>query len=124
MTHVDLDGLPGAELLSKGVADLEAGDATTPEALLVAMAPTKLSGLGVALPELAWHVDDPELTLYHLLVETHDDPYNEYNALRARFFKLEYTLEARVNRLARQLPSGRDGLVVRTQVEPGHIHSS
>ena len=121
MTYVELDGLPGAELLSKGVADLEAGISTSPEALLVAMAPTKLSGLGVGLPELAWQIDEPELTLYRLLSQTHLEPYREYNALKERFFKLEYTLEARVLRLARPRPSGRRGLVVRTQASPEHI---
>lgn len=95
----DLTGLPGAELLSQGLEDLASGKTQTPEALLVAMAPTKLSGLGVELPDIAWDVQEPELTLYALLQTTHASPYQEYNALRRRFFKLERALEARVHRV-------------------------
>ncbi len=104
-----------SQLLLKGLADLEAGHTATPEALLVAMAPTKLAGLGVALPESVWEVVEPELTLYRVLQQTHEDPYNAYNALRERFFKLEYTLEARVHRRARKDGVDPGEVVLRTQ---------
>ncbi|MCA9645916.1 MAG: hypothetical protein KC492_34735 [Myxococcales bacterium] len=93
MSASDYEGLPGAELLLKGLDDLRAGRGDTCEALLIATAAGKLKGLGVDVPTLAWQITEPELTMYALLKTSHPDPYAEYNALRRRFAKLERALE-------------------------------
>ena len=95
MSAHEYEGLPGGELLLKGLDDLRAGLVDTCEALLIATAAGKLEGLGVDVPPLAWQITEPELTMYALLKTTHPDPYAEYNALRRRFAKLEHALELR-----------------------------
>ena len=92
------EGLPGEELISKGIDDLAAGENGTVEALLVAMARPKLRSLEVDVPRCADEVEDAELKLYALLGLTHEDAYNEYNALRRRLSRFEYALQARLGR--------------------------
>jgi hypothetical protein len=93
-----LDGLPGAEMVGKGLEDLAQGDTASKEALLVAMARTKLRGLGLSVPRAADQVRDAEIALYELLCGAHDDPYREYKAWRNRLGRFERALEARRGR--------------------------
>jgi hypothetical protein len=80
---MNLTELPGAEWVLPGLEDLQQGQSQTIGALLVAIAATRLSmaGLDVAKANLA---SEPELTLYALLQNDHDDAYQFYNALLQR----------------------------------------
>jgi hypothetical protein len=80
MTHIPED-LPGHDLVSTGLADLEAGRETT-SALLVAMAAPRLRGLGLDVPEGGGV--RPSHRLYDLLAETGDGAHSRYSALVRR----------------------------------------
>ncbi len=72
------DRLPGAHLVTQGVADLARG-AETVESLLVSMAAPRLRTLG---HPIAQPIADPELRLYRLLSERHGDgAHSRYNSL-------------------------------------------
>ncbi len=92
----DLTGLPGAAEVERGVRDLNAGHAT-PQALLVASAVTRLRELGLPIADIVLPAT-PELRLYALLGEEHDDPYTRYNALRRQLDSFITALEARRSR--------------------------
>ena len=76
-----IDGLPGADLVLKGVADLGEGTRSA-EALLVMIAAPALQRLGLALPAMPDLEQDAELALYrHLQKQDDGDAYSAYNAL-------------------------------------------
>jgi len=80
---VDLDGLPGADRVRKGLEDRAAGRRTV-EALLVSVATGRLRDLGLepAVWEHRLPADGAELALYAAICESGcDDPYSRYNAL-------------------------------------------
>ena len=74
---MDLSGLPGADLVVAGLADL-AGRRETMPALLVSIGAPRLGLLGLAVPE---PFDAPESRLYRLLAaEDSDAAHGRYNA--------------------------------------------
>ena len=77
---MNLNELPGAELILPGLDDLRKGEMNTVGALLVAIAATRLTqaGLDVLKDDLP---PEPELTLYARLQHDRDDAYLYYNAL-------------------------------------------
>jgi hypothetical protein len=76
-----MDGLPGAELVEKGLRDLARGEESA-EAMLLSMASVRLQGAGIELPTVVRH---PEQRLYLLLVGLHGaGAHSQYNALRRR----------------------------------------
>ena len=77
---MELQELPGAELILPGLEDLHNGNSETVGALLVAIASTRLieAGLSFSTSHL---VPEPELTLYDRLQNERDDAYPYYNAL-------------------------------------------
>ena len=79
---LDLNDLPGADLVRRGMADHEA-DTASPEAYLVCVAPERLRALGLDLAvTIRPLAPEPELALYRALGESGcDDPYYRYNAL-------------------------------------------
>lgn len=85
---MNLDELPGAELILPGVEDLRRGQTDTVGALLIAIlrrrgfanAFTRLTNAGLVIPK-ANLTPDPELTLYAQLENERDDAYPYYNAL-------------------------------------------
>lgn len=77
---MDLDELPGSELILPGIADLRNGQTRTIGALLIEIASPRLSWAGLVIPEHK-PVEEPELTLYSLLEEERNDAYAYYNAL-------------------------------------------
>lgn len=90
----DLTGLPGAEIVNKGINDLATGTLST-EALLVSMAMPKLKFLGVNIDGDA--LEDPEMTLFRRLnAQDPDNGYRDYNALRRRLDRFCRALEHRV----------------------------
>ena len=83
---VDVDHLPGADLIRAGVGDLAAGIESVP-ALLVAVGAPRLRQLGYAVPDSG---PTPEHRLYTLLAQ--DDPdsaHGRYNALVRRLVSYE-----------------------------------
>ncbi|MBI3300270.1 MAG: hypothetical protein HYZ75_19055 [Elusimicrobia bacterium] len=79
-------GLPGADLVAQGAADL-AGRRETAEALLVSIGAPKLRSLGLTLAEPFL---DPEKRLYALLSrEGSDAAHSRYNALLRRLVGYE-----------------------------------
>src|SRR3990172_195643 len=59
-----MDGVPGGDLVARGIADLEEGLETVP-ALLVSIGRARLLGLGISVPPQI--TDHPEHRLYRLL---------------------------------------------------------
>ncbi|WP_019498623.1 hypothetical protein [Pseudanabaena sp. PCC 6802] len=80
---MSLNELPGAELILPGLEDLYNGETSTVEALLVAIAATRLTEAGLDVPKDRLTLE-PELTLYALLQNERDDAYLYYNALLNR----------------------------------------
>lgn len=76
-----LTGLPGSDLVLRGLEDLGCGRAT-PEAALVEVAPTRLRALGVPVPARVTARGDAELRLHARLGARHPDrdPYVLYCA--------------------------------------------
>ena len=95
---IDLEGLPGEELITKGLRDLCEGVLSSPEALLVAIVRTKLTELGVEVPASAFEVEDAELRLYATFPGTTQEAYREYKSLTHRLGKFERALQGRVLR--------------------------
>lgn len=90
MNLADYRALPGADLVARGTADLEAGRETA-EAFLVAIGEPKLRSLGVDLPPI--HIAEPEHRLYGLLAALHGDAaHGRYNALVRRLVRFERSL--------------------------------
>jgi hypothetical protein len=82
----DPDGLPGAELIAAGLADLERGVESV-EALLVSIGAPRLLRLGL---DVQSPLSSPEKRLYELLRREHPDAaHSRYNALVARLVSFE-----------------------------------
>jgi len=79
---MNLNGLPGADLIERGLADLADPSQERPSeaALLVAIGGPSLRLLGFELPPHS--IADPEHRLYELLAaEDSDSAHSRYNAL-------------------------------------------
>ncbi|GMV39549.1 MAG: hypothetical protein AMXMBFR64_12650 [Myxococcales bacterium] len=93
----DWTGLPGADLVTEGLRDLEAGRESV-VALLVAVATTRLRGLGVPVP--AHGYTEAELLLYRALCrEVGDAAYGRYNSLLGRLISFVHALDREEGRL-------------------------
>ena len=77
---MNINELPGAELILPGLDDLHIGKTNTVGSLLVAIAATRLTAAGLDVP-LEHLAPEPELTLYAHLQDEQDDAYPYYNAL-------------------------------------------
>ncbi len=86
-----LTGLPGEELVRKGLADLGSGQVTE-EACLVSMASPRLRDCGLLAADTSL-VDEAEMTLYRLLGQHEEDPYSTYNSLVRRLVSFEHALD-------------------------------
>jgi hypothetical protein len=73
--------LPGFELVSAGLDDLQAGRESA-SALLVAMAAPRLRAIGIDVPQGGG--EQPAHRLYELLTESDEGAHSRYNALVAR----------------------------------------
>ncbi|MBR8830990.1 MAG: hypothetical protein N5P05_001931 [Chroococcopsis gigantea SAG 12.99] len=89
---MNLDDLPGAEIILPGLNDLHNGKSNTIGALLIAIAATRLTEAGLDIPKdnLA---SEPELTLYAYLEGEREDAYPYYNALLNRLHSFCNALE-------------------------------
>lgn len=82
--------LPGAELVERGLADLEAG-VDSIEALLVSIGAARLRAAGIRVERV---IPDPERRLYDLLAaEDADAAHSRYNALIRRLVSFERAAE-------------------------------
>ena len=87
---MELEHLPGGDLVAKGLADL-ARSSVTVEALVVSIAAPRLRGRGVLV---AAPLPDPEHRLYERLArEDPDSAHSRYNALLRRLTSFESALE-------------------------------
>jgi hypothetical protein len=84
-----MDSLPGADLITRGLADLSNG-VESMSALLVAIGAPRLRALGLVVPE---GPRNPEHRLYRLLeAEGSDSAHSRYNALIRRLVSFERSL--------------------------------
>jgi hypothetical protein len=77
---MELNELPGSELILPGLEDLRHGKNTTIGALLIAIASIRLAEAGLEIPDQPL-ASEPELTLYAKLQTEREDAYAYYNAL-------------------------------------------
>jgi hypothetical protein len=77
---VELNELPGSELILPGLDDLRHGRNQTIGALLIAIASIRLAEAGLEIPNQPL-ASEPELTLYDHLQSDREDAYAYYNAL-------------------------------------------
>jgi hypothetical protein len=77
---VELNELPGSELILPGIEDLAQGKNNTIGALLISIASIRLTQAGLEIPQVPL-VAEPELILYDHLKSDRDDAYSYYNAL-------------------------------------------
>ncbi len=86
-----LEGLPGADLVETGLADLGRGVESIPSLLVLIGAP-RLRGLGLEVPETP--LSRPEHRLYEVLADTHGDgAHSRYNALIRTLVSFERAME-------------------------------
>lgn len=92
----DFDGLPGADAIRAGLADLAAGRESV-ESLLIQIGAPRLSWLGVVLPT---QPDvDADRRLYRLLAVQHGNAaHSQFNSLIRQLVSFERALEGRNSR--------------------------
>ena len=91
---MELEKLPGGELIAQGLRDAAAGRESA-AAMLVRIARSRLARLGLRIPENG--PADPDLELYRLLAAA--DPrraHSRYNALVRRLVSFERAARSRV----------------------------
>jgi hypothetical protein len=77
---MELNELPGAELILPGLEDLHQGKNNTIDSLLILIASVRLTAAGLPIPQKPL-ASEPELALYAHLQNERDDAYTYYNAL-------------------------------------------
>jgi hypothetical protein len=77
---MELNELPGSELILPGLEDLRHSKNSTIGSLLIAIASERLTAAGLDIPKEPLS-SEPELALYAHLQHEHDDAYHYYNAL-------------------------------------------
>ena len=87
---MELESLPGGDLVEKGLRDLDASRESA-EALLVSIAARRLRDAGL---DVGRTLPNPEHRLYRLLAEhDSDSAHSRYNALLRRLTSFESALE-------------------------------
>jgi hypothetical protein len=77
---MELNELPGSELILPGLEDLYHGRNNTIGSLLISIASIRLTAAGLDIPQVSL-VLEPELALYNHLQIDREDAYPYYNAL-------------------------------------------
>jgi hypothetical protein len=77
---MELNELPGSELILPGLEDLYHGRNNTIGSLLISIASIRLTAAGLDIPQVSL-ASEPELALYNHLQIDLDDAYPYYNAL-------------------------------------------
>jgi hypothetical protein len=92
-TLSDLETLPGADLVKRGVEDLDVGRESA-EALLISIGAPRLRSVGIEVSE---PIGSPEHKLYLLLSdEKGDAAHSAYNALIRRLVSFERAAERKI----------------------------
>jgi hypothetical protein len=95
---MDLEALPGGDLVQEGIADLARGIESIPS-LLVSIGAPRLRRIGLQVP--ATVIGSPENRLYEKLAESHlDSAHSRYNALVRRLVSFENAAECLISRPA------------------------
>ncbi|HEV7503411.1 MAG TPA: hypothetical protein VGS07_00695 [Thermoanaerobaculia bacterium] len=95
---MNLEALPGGDLVQEGIADLARGVEST-SSLLVSIGAYRLRRVGLPIPETV--IDSPELRLYEKLAESDSDSaHSRYNALVRRLVSFENAAECLISRPA------------------------
>jgi hypothetical protein len=81
---MELNELPGSELILPGLEDLYHGRNNTIGSLLISIASIHLTAAGLDIPQVSL-VSEPELALYNHLQIDRDGAYSYYNALLNSF---------------------------------------
>ncbi len=90
---MELDHLPGGDLVARGLDDIDAGRESE-ESLLVRVGGPRLRGLGFAVPVEPEGTGWPEDRLYFLLRDRYGDAaHSQYNALIRRLVSFERAAE-------------------------------
>lgn len=85
-TLVDLEALPGGDLVRRGMSDLDASRETA-ESLLVSIGAPRLRDIGIEVPAA---ISNPEHKLYLLLSSAKGNAaHSAYNALLRRLVSFE-----------------------------------
>ena len=92
-----IEDLPGAELVTAGLADVAAGRETIP-ACLVWIALPRLRRAGLLSGSHTPPIKEPELTLYRLLRNEGDAAFGHYNSLLRRLVSFERALDQRARK--------------------------
>ena len=87
-------GIPGWEIVWRGMKDISQGKPNTANALLVYMAAPRLRFLGFDIPEYPLRNGRPHLLLYGLLRRQKKDAHSQYNALQRRLVSFCSVLES------------------------------
>jgi len=88
---MDLEALPGGDLIQEGITDLDRGIESIPS-LLVSIGAPRLRRIGLPVPET--RIGSPEHRLYEKLAESDpDSAHSRYNALLRRLVSFEDTAE-------------------------------
>jgi hypothetical protein len=88
---VNLEALPGGDLIQEGLDDLARGAETVP-ALLVSIGAPRLRRIGLPVPQAV--IPEPEHRLYEVLASTDSDSaHSRYNALVRRLVSFERAAE-------------------------------
>jgi|SRR4051794_11663313 hypothetical protein len=90
----DFQGLPGAELVQRGLEDLKHGKVSE-FSLLLLVAKPRLKSLGIPINDTLKPSSEPvEHALYSFLEDkVKDDAYSQYNSLIRRIVSFERALE-------------------------------
>ncbi len=81
--------LPGWEIVSFGLEDIESGKHETIKALLVYMAASRLCEIGFDVPKFPFS-EDPfqiKVMIFQKLSENYPDEHNQFNAMQQRLAK-------------------------------------
>jgi hypothetical protein len=95
---MNLEALPGGDLVQEGISDLARGIESIPS-LLVSIGAYRLRRIGLPVPDVV--VSEPELRLYEKLAESDSDSaHSRYNALVRRLVSFENAAECLISRPA------------------------
>ena len=92
-----LTGLPGENLVRRGLADFRAQRCTV-EACLVQIARPRLVRAGLLSANCSNLLEESELELYRLLQQQKGDAYSRYNALLRELVSFEMALDGRLRK--------------------------
>lgn len=92
-----LVGLPGENLVRRGLTDFFAHHCTI-ESCLIHVARPRFVRAGLVPPDHPYSMEDPEIQLYRLLQGEGGDAYSRYNSLLRELVSFEMCLDGRLQR--------------------------